>query len=428
MKNIVRIMLLAAVGLIIFSCRSVNHIQNSWLIPAPHANFNGLYIVSDLVGISYSDDVWIIEKSGVEAAKKDTKAYRASLIIEVPGENKQKEFVPLPLSQTIVKGKVDGYVAKVFVTQKYKNPYDTKIEASYIFPLPQNSAVTDFIMIIGKRRIRGIIREKEEAKRIYKEARRQGYRAALMTQERPNIFTQKVANIEPQKEIDIQITYFNTLKFEEGEYEFVFPMVVGPRFNPPGSKDPIKVGTWGKGAKSIDEVMVKYLAPNQRSGHTIKLSLDIDAGVEIENVRSSSHVIDIARNANNPQKVSLALKPIDRIPNRDFILRYTVSGKKLKSALLIDKNSNDEKIFSLMLLPPKEMKYLKRQPREMIFVVDCSGSMRGKPLDKAKDAMRRCLKGLNGDDSFQIIRFSESAFSLGKVPIQATPANIRRGL
>ena len=132
--------------------------------------------------------------------------------------------VPIPLRHTDVKGRISGYIASVEVTQQFQNPYDEKIEAVYVFPLPQNAAVNEFIMTVGERRIRGIIREREEAERAYKEARRQGYVASLLTQERANVFTQKVANIEPGKSIDINITYLHTLAYDDGWYEYVFPM------------------------------------------------------------------------------------------------------------------------------------------------------------------------------------------------------------
>ena len=104
------------------------------------------------------------------------------------------------------------------------------------FPLPENAAVNDFLMTIGDRTIRGVIREKEEAAKIYSEARRQGHAASLLTQERPNIFTQHVANIESGKQIDVEVRYFHTLAYRDGWFEWVFPMVVGPRFNPPDQK------------------------------------------------------------------------------------------------------------------------------------------------------------------------------------------------
>src|SRR5262249_44818825 len=143
--------------------------------------------------------------------------------------------VTVPLKHTDVQASVAGYISTVNVTQQFNNPYDSKIEAVYVFPLPDNAAVSDFLMTIGDRTIRGIIREREQAEQIYAAARAQGYVASLMTEERPNIFTQKVANIEPGKAIDINIRYYSTLTYSDGGYEFFFPMVIGPRFNPPGT-------------------------------------------------------------------------------------------------------------------------------------------------------------------------------------------------
>jgi len=139
----------------------------------------------------------------------------------IPGSTKQ-QLIPIPLEHTEVSANIAAYIASVNVKQRFHNQYESKIEAVYIFPLPQNAAITEFLMTIGDRTIRGIIRERQEAQRIYNEARAQGYVASLLTQERPNIFTQKVANIEPGKTIDIDITYFNTLAYNDGGYEFVF--------------------------------------------------------------------------------------------------------------------------------------------------------------------------------------------------------------
>ncbi|MCP4509710.1 MAG: hypothetical protein GY826_25320, partial [Fuerstiella sp.] len=167
------------------------------------------------------------------------------------------------------------------MTQQFHNPYDSKIEAVYVFPLPQSAAVNEFVMTVGDRKIRGIIREREKAEQIYAAAKSQGHVAALMTQERPNIFTQKVANIEPGKKIDIRIRYFNTLRYDDGAYEFVFPMVVGPRFNPPAMTDGVGAVARGAQGASGQKTEVQYLAPNERSGHDVSLSLNIAAGVDI---------------------------------------------------------------------------------------------------------------------------------------------------
>ncbi|MHC4607771.1 MAG: VIT domain-containing protein [Planctomycetota bacterium] len=333
--------------------------------------------------------------------------------------------VPLPLKHTDVKAQISLYIGAVTVEQQYHNPYSEKIEAVYVFPLPQNAAVSDFIMVIGDRYIRGIIREREEARKMYEEARRQGYTASLLSQDRPNIFTQSIANIEPGKEIDVNITYFHTLKHSKGTYEFVFPMVVGPRFNPQGSTD--GVGAVGRGSRgaSGQKTEVEYLRPDEISSHDISLSVDIDAGVTIEKIESPSHEIDIERPGEAQAKVTLS--PNDRIPNKDFVLRYKVAGRRLKAALLTHRKGEDG-YFTLMLQPPETLEGIPAPPREMVFVLDCSGSMSGEPIAAAKRALKNCLRRLRPGDTFQVIRFSNDASALGPAPIAASPDNIRRGL
>ncbi|MHC4628957.1 MAG: VIT domain-containing protein, partial [Planctomycetota bacterium] len=345
-----------------------------------------------------------------------------AMLAKLPKEDKK---VPLPLKHTDVKGQISGYIATVNVTQQFHNPYDEKIEAVYVFPLPQNAAINEFIMTIGKRRIRGIIRERKQAEQIYREARRQGHVASLLTQERPNIFTQKVANIEPSKQIDVDIKYFNTLAYVDGWYEFVFPMVVGPRFNPPGFTEGVGAVARGKAGISGQKTEVQYLKPGERSGHDISLAVDIDAGVAIEQLVCSSHVI--TNSSASRQRKMVKLSSLDSIPNKDFVLRYKVAGKKVKSALVTHSDKRGG-FFTLMLYPPENLSYLKRAPMEMIFVLDCSGSMSGKPIAKAKQAITRALRKLQPDDTFQVIRFSNNASQLGPDPVAATPANIRRGL
>jgi Ca-activated chloride channel family protein len=370
------------------------------------------------------DELWVIEQSAEEPPDEGEPAEEAPSQGQLVAMVDQKE-VAVPLEHTDVKGQVSAFIATVDVTQQFTNPYDTKIEAEYVFPLPHNAAVTDFVMTVGERKIRGMIRKKEEAQEIYEKARAMGYVASLLTQERPNIFREKVANIEPGNRIDINITYFGPLTYERGEYEFVFPMVVGPRFNPPGSTDGVGAVARGQQGISGQSTEVQYLTPDERNGHDISLALDIDAGVEIEKVFSSSHVIDVDRVGRS--RVLVALGNNDRIPNRDFVLRYKVAGDRLKTAMLTHRSENGG-TFALVMQPPDELENLPRMPREMIFVLDCSGSMSGAPIAKSKEAMRRCLRNLDENDTFQIIRFSDNASAFGSEPVAATPRNIRRAL
>ncbi|HUT28441.1 MAG TPA: VIT domain-containing protein [Sedimentisphaerales bacterium] len=378
----------------------------------------------DLMTVN-ADEVWVIVKAKPEHAPRpadDDTPGCGAMLARRPKEEKE---IPLPLKHTDVKGQISGYIATVDVTQQFRNPYDEKIEAIYVFPLPQNAAINEFIMTIGERKIRGIIRERQEAEKIYQEAKQRGHVASLLTQERPNIFTQKVANIEPGKAIDVNIKYFNTLAYVDGWYEFVFPMVVGPRFNPPCYKNGVGAVGRGKAGISGQKTEVQYLKPHERSGHDISVAVDIDAGVAIEEVVCPSHAITNSRV--NPEKRTIKLSSLDTIPNKDFVLRYKVAGKRVKSALVTHRDERGG-YFTLMLYPPENLNHLKRAPMEMIFVLDCSGSMRGKPIAKAKDAITRALRKLQPGDTFQVIRFSNNASQLGPTPLPVTPENIRRGL
>ena len=334
----------------------------------------------------------------------------------------QKE-VPLPLKHTEVRAFIQGFIGTVEVSQQFQNPYSSKIEAVYVFPLPHDAAVSEFVMMIGERRIRGIIRERKEAEQLYQEAKRQGYVASLLTEERPNIFTQSVANIEPGKEILVNLKYFHSLSYVDGWYEFVFPMVVGPRFNPPGTDSGVGAVAQGSGGVSQQPTEVQYLKPEERSRHDIGLTVDIQAGVPIEEFECKTH--QITHQSPAPEHLLASLAPGDSLPNRDFILRYRIAGEHIKSSLSTHRDKRGG-YFSLVLYPPRELESIRRQPLELVFVIDCSGSMDGRPIEQAKAAVQRALQLLQPEDSFQLITFSMRASQFGARPLAATPENIRR--
>ena len=333
--------------------------------------------------------------------------------------------VPIPLKHTDVKAQVSIYLASVTVKQRYHNPYDSKIEAVYVFPLPDDAAVRDFIMVVGDRTIRGVIRERGEARRIYEQERARGHVASLMTQERDNIFTQAVANIKPGKEIDVDITYFHALKYAEGEYEFHFPMVVGPRYNPSGSAEGVGAVPRGASGTSGQKTELSYLAPDEITSNDIALEVDIDAGLAIEKLESPSHVVQIDRPA--PSRATVRLAPNDRIPNKDFVLRYRVGGEKIKSALAVHREG-DKGHFTFVLQPPVSLSDVPATAREMFFVLDVSGSMSGAPLEISKRTMERCLRRLAPGDTFQIITFFNHAESMSPAPLPATAENIKKAM
>ncbi len=372
-----------------------------------------------------SEELWVISKPEAQQPADEQTAKlpgSGALMAKMPDRS---EPVAIPLKHTDVQTHITGYIATVDVTQQYHNPYDGKIEAVYVFPLPANAAVNEFLMTIGERRIRGIIREREEAEKIYAGAKRQGYVASLLTQERPNIFTQSVANIEPGKAIDINIKFFHTLEYVDGWFEYVFPMVVGPRFNPPGYSEGIGAVGRGDRGKSGLPVEIQYLRPEARSGHDISVHVSIDAGVKVEQVESRNHKIEMSR----PEEglVKVALHPTETIPNKDFVLRYQVAGDTVKTALMTHRDERGG-FFTLMIIPPDSMRDLPRQPLELVFTLDVSGSMSGPPIEQSRNAIRYALTHMRPDDMFQVIRFAGASERMSERPLPATPANIRRGL
>ena len=390
----------------------------------------------DLGAESFEEEIWVIAKASpaenltdyddpVPSVDEDSlDPGSGAMVANIPSEDGTDgtEQAPLPLQHTAVDASVAGHINTVRVKQQFANPFDTKIEAVYVFPLPEKAAVTEFLMVIGERTIRGILREKEEAEAIYRAARDQGYQASLLVQHRPNIFEQKVANIEPGNAIDVNITYFHTLTYKDGWFSFVFPTVVGPRFNPPGHPDPVHALPRGGRPATPGSTAVEYLAPTERSGHDLGISVRIDAGVRIEEL-TSTHEITVERDG--PASATVQLANRTTLPNRDFVLDFRIAGETVKSNLLTYRDpETDEGFFSLMVIPPVDSAGVSRRPMEMVFVIDCSGSMDGRPLAQAKEAVATALGRLNPNDTFQIIRFSDEASQFGREPVPATEENL----
>lgn len=200
-----------------------------------------------------------------------------------------------PLRHTDVKADISGFLARVTVSQEFRNPLEDKIEAVYTFPLPPNAAVDDMTMRVGDRTIRGTIRRREEARAIYNAARAAGHVAGLLDQQRPNIFTQSVANIAPGAEVKITISYVETLRYDAGTYEFRFPMVVGPRYIP-GNATGKQGGGWAPDTDRVPDashITPPVAHPGTRAGHDISLRVALDAGVPITDLRSGTHEVSI---------------------------------------------------------------------------------------------------------------------------------------
>src|SRR5256886_3928481 len=202
-----------------------------------------------------------------------------------------------PLKHTDVKPEISGFLSRVRVTQEFENPFKEKIEAVYTFPLPQNAAVDDMTMVVGDRTVKGKILRREEAQAVYEAAKSNGQVASLLDQERPNIFTQSVANILPGEQVKITISYVETLKYADGSYEFVFPMVVGPRYVPGAATGAQSTGFSPDTDRVPDasRITPQPAPAGMRAGQDLCIDLMLDAGVPIDGLTSSTHEVIIER-------------------------------------------------------------------------------------------------------------------------------------
>ena len=332
-----------------------------------------------------------------------------------------------PLKHTDVKAEVSGFLSRVVVTQEFENPFKEKIEAVYTFPLPQNAAVDDMTMIVGDRTVRGKILRREEAQAVYEAAKSGGQVASLLDQERPNIFTQSVANILPGEQVKITISYVETLKYEDGAYEFMFPMVVAPRYVPgsPSTK-PQQGNGFAADTNQVPDasrITPRPVAEGMRVGHDISLDITLDAGVVIDGLESKTHPIDIERA--DDRRAHVHLKDLATIPNKDFILRYDVAGKTVQDALLTHRSGRGG-FFTMILQPPERVTVEDVMPKELVFVLDTSGSMSGFPIEKAKETMKLALDNLYPTDTFNLITFAGDTRILFPQPVAATPENLKK--
>ena len=331
-----------------------------------------------------------------------------------------EDLVPLPLKRTDVHGAITAAAAEVTVTQVFANTHDRPLEATYVFPLPEDAAVHRLRMHVGDRVIEGLVREKEEARQTYEEAKREGHGAALVEETTPNIFTSSVANILPGQEIRVEIAYLQTLPFQEGQYRFVFPMVVSPRY----------VLGADETAESIvpnvpSAVLVPRLPQGMLRGDTVSLQIDLDAGVPLCGFDSPSHDVVVLEETGT-SRVKISLRNDREIPNRDFVLNYRVAGPRIEHALLCEPGKGDEPGTFVLLATPPAGDYEKALPREIIFVLDRSGSMQGQPMEQAKQAARQLLDRLEPEDVFNVIAFDNEVTPLASAPLPAEEANLRR--
>jgi Ca-activated chloride channel family protein len=337
----------------------------------------------------------------------------------------------LPLRHTDVDAEVVGVMSAVKVTQQFRNPYRKPIEAVYVFPLPHRAAIHAMTMHVGDRVIRARIKRRKTARAIYKRAKNKGKTAALLEQERPNIFTQSVANIMPGDAIRVELRYVEELSPRDGRYSFVFPMVVGPRYmGEARGLDRRQGGSgWARDNRRVGDasrISPPLLRRGTRPGHDISVTLRINAGVAISDLKSKSHRTTLQQP--NPDTATIQLDRGDRIPNKDFVVSYRLAGNAPRVTALAGASRALGGHFLLMVQPKARPAQTDLAPREYVFVVDTSGSMSGTPIQRVKDVMRRCLAGMQPQDRFQVIQFAGGASALSRAPLPLTQSSLSRAL
>jgi Ca-activated chloride channel family protein len=323
----------------------------------------------------------------------------------------------LPLKSTHAEVHISGVIADVNVTQVYKNEGKNPIEAIYVFPASTKAAVYGMKMTIGERTITANIREREQARQEYNQAKQDGKSASLLEQHRPNVFQMNVANILPSDVIKVELKYTELLIPTDKVYEFAYPTVVGPRYVDQPPDEAGSAETWTSNP---------YLRQGEPPTYMFNMSVHIAAGLPIKDITCTSHKTRI--DYRGPSFADINLDPAENQGgNRDFVLKYRLAGDKIQTGLLLFEGEN-EKFFLLMMQPPKKITKNQIPPREYIFIVDVSGSMHGFPLDISKKLLKDLISNLRPTDRFNVLLFAGASQLMAEQSLPATSQNITRAI
>jgi Ca-activated chloride channel family protein len=350
-------------------------------------------------------------------------------------------YTPAILQASKAHFDISGMIATVSVEQTFRNDTGRALEGVYAFPLPDNAAVRYMEMVIGERRIVGKIREKSEAKKIYRAAKAAGKKASLVEQQRPNLFTNRVANIGAGESITVRLEYVQQVAFTHGEFSLRFPTTLTPRYMP-GSPvgqggveeetESLAVNPYLGWAVATDQVPDADAVSPLQFPHTgddaaplnpLEVTVRLDMGMPLARVEAPYHDIALARRT-GVYTISLANGVTEM--DRDFVLNWQPVSGSAPTAALFTEEVEGEYFGLLMVLPPAAQRAQAPPAREIIFVVDTSGSMGGVAIAQARDSVSRALQELRPEDRFNIIEFNSSHRSLYRRPMPATHHHVQQ--
>lgn len=314
----------------------------------------------------------------------------------------------LPLEAMEVHARAVGLDVRIDLRQSFVNTLSEPLEATYIFPLPDRGAVTGFRLRVGERVIEGVIDERGQARRAYDDAIRAGHRAAIAEEERPDVFTVRVGNLMPGQRASIELDLVGALALERNEATFRFPLVVAPRYIPglplPGESVGDGVASDTDAVPDASRISPPVLLPGYPNPVRLKLRVDIDpAGLPMRQLRSSLHAV--VEGGGEGGARSVELRPGERL-DRDFILRFTLGDGAVATSLVVAPDrEGDGASFALTLVPPEVTG--GERPRDVVLVLDRSGSMGGWKMVAARRAAARLVDHLSEQDRFAVLAFDD---------------------
>ncbi len=335
-----------------------------------------------------------------------------------------------PRLKSDVRIAVNGLISRVTVRQRFVNPTKLWMEGVYVFPLPERSAVDRLHMTVGGRRVEGRIMERETARKTYEQAAAEGRRASLLSAARANVFTTSVANIGPGDEIVVEIEYQDTVAYGDGRLSLRFPMVVAPRYTPPGSRPVARraapqARTAATPSAAGRDLFGPVRPPDRGPSNPLSLAVTLDAGLPLERLESLYHPVDVEPAGERRWVVTLKHGPVPA--ERDFVLEWRPALGAAPEAAVFGEELDGDSYLSVMVLPPAGAAAdTVAIPRDLVFVVDTSGSMHGVSLEQAKAAMLLALERLAPGERFNVIRFAGETHTLFREVQPATPSNLRR--
>lgn len=315
-----------------------------------------------------------------------------------------------PLKSSHSEVTISGPIARVVLTQTYTNEGDKPIDATYLFPASTKAAVHGMTMKIGERTIVAEIQEKKKARQTFEKAKRENKSASLLSQQRPNLFSMEVARVLPGDELTLTLNYSEFLAPNSSAYEFLIPTAIGPRYSEESDSE-----------KSVSN---PYLGEGESTPTRFSVNLNLESPLPIKSLACPSHdqAVILFRSKTQADLVLPAAKP-----DRDFVVRYHLAGDEIQTGLLTHQGPQ-ENTFLLQLEPPAEVQSDDIPERDFIFVVDVSGSMKGFPLNLAKDLFNDLTSTLRPEDSFNMLLFAGANELLSPQSLPANEHNIRKAI